>query len=302
MDDQKLLCFLEVSRTMSFTKAAENLFLSQSTISRNISILEEETKLILFDRSKKNLILTAAGEIVAAGFEKIAEEYTALIVRAQNAQAGHIGLIRIGILQNFMLDKFPDVLNTFEKDHPEIQVSISTGQISVLRDKLLSGEIDFVLGGQEDLNIIGQPCIKVGNRKIGMAISSNHPLANHKGILQLEDFQDDIFATLPENNAPARKNLLMRCAKIGFVPKIKTAPDLTTLMLWIELNRCISIMYLNPTLVGNSHIRFIEMPQLVPGDASISWCEKNLNQCSRTFISFIQEINWINEDINVKEG
>ncbi len=292
MDSQKITCFLEIVRTRSFTQAADNLFLSQSAISRNIAAIENELNMKLFDRRSKYLTLTPAGKILSDGLAKIREDYRNLVSAAKEAQTGYTGEIRIGILQEFMMASFPRVLNAFEKEHPDINIVIVTEPVNVLREKLLNGEINFVLGGQEDMDIVGEPNIHIGGRKIGLVISAHHPLVNADRALTLEDFKNDTFVTLPDNVAPARKNLLIRCAKRGFVPKVVTAQDFTTLMMWVELNRCVSILYENTTIIGNPYIRFIEMEEIVPADASISWCEKHLDESCRIFIEFLHTIKW----------
>ena len=63
MNDLQIRCFLEVANCLSFTKAAKHLFISQSNISRQISSLEEEWDLVLFDRNTKGVKLTAQGQM-----------------------------------------------------------------------------------------------------------------------------------------------------------------------------------------------------------------------------------------------
>ena len=65
MDDKKLNYFFEVARLKSFTKAAENCFVSQTAVSNAISVLEEELQIELFVRDKKKVELTPAGKMLS---------------------------------------------------------------------------------------------------------------------------------------------------------------------------------------------------------------------------------------------
>ena len=294
MDSQRVACFLEMVKTLSFTKAAENLFISQSAVSRNIRALESELKLELFERNSKNVVLTPAGQIIYDGFLELESRFESICKEASLAQQGYYGEIRIGFLQEFILDAIPYALNAFEMLYPNISIIISTAPPQNLSPKLRDGSIDFFVGGH-DLNSENNPQIVIGHRRIGLTIPSTHPLANKPGPFSLKDFENDIFVTVPETAAPARKNLFARCAKAGFVPKTETAPDVGTVMYWVELGRCVSILYYNTAIAGNPRLKFIEMDDIASTDAIITWNEEHENPCKQVFIDFIRNYRWPKE-------
>jgi len=292
MDDQQLMCFLLLSKELSFSRTAELLYTTQPAVSRTIRSIEDEWGVKLFDRSSKQVLLTKAGEIMAKEVEECLNRMQQAVRLAQTADRGLYGEIHIGILQEFMMGAFPYFLNSFEAEYPNIQVSIFTESQERLREKLLSGKIDFVLGGREDFNLLDYPHIIIGRRKIGLVISKMHPLANAEKPLELLDFRNETFATLSEQVAPAYKNLVMRCAKAGFVPKVQIAPDLSTIMLWIEFDKCVSIQYENAITAGNDFFRFLEMDEIVPVDAAMIWVENGTSPSKKIFIEKLRSYKW----------
>ncbi len=304
MDIQGIICFLELAKTLSFTKAAERLFMSQSAVSRKIQALEADLHMSLVERTPKTVSLTTAGRVMAEGLSQMADEYHALYLRAQNMSCGFSGELHIGVMPEFMLDVFPLMLNEFERHHPDIYLSLSNEPMDKLRAKLMDGSLDFVVGGRLDLDLQYVPniqTIRIGRRRLGIALSSVHPLAGAGHPLSLSDFKDDIFVTLPDDVAPARKNLYIRCANAGFVPKVKTAADLSTILLWVETGRCVCILYQNSSLLGNPRIKFAEMENpvpdcmedLVPTHAEILWNGSvTHNPCKPVFAQYITQYHW----------
>ncbi|MGN1002886.1 MAG: LysR family transcriptional regulator [Oscillospiraceae bacterium] len=294
MDSQRIACFLELEETLSFTKAAENLFLSQSAVSRNIHALEAELQMELFERNSKKVVLTPSGQIMLDGIYELKERFDEVQKEAMLARKGLYGELRIGFLQEFILDSIPYAINAFELLYPNINVIISTAPPQLLTPKLKDGAIDFFVGGH-DLNTANYPEIFICHRRIGLTVSADHPLANAQGPLSLKDFENDVFVTIPEEAAPARKNLLTRCAKCGFYPKTLTAPDVGTILNLIELGRCVSILYYNTAIAGNPHLRFIEMDDIGSTNAVIFWNEEQRNPCKQVFIDFMRNYRWPRE-------
>lgn len=292
MDSQKIRCFLEIAKDLSFTRAADRLYMSQSAVSRSIRSLETEMQLELFERSSKNTVLTPAGQIMAEGLGELSDSYDQLLRKARSANKGYLSELKIGVLQEFMLDVFPYALNTFELQHPDIAVSLITEPLEILRRKLSEGKIDFLVGCREDMLLDTTKSVPIAKRRIGLAVSSRHPLAGAERELNLKDFENDLFVVLPKEAAPAYRNLIVRCSRRGFVPRIEIAPDILTIMLWVEAGRCVCILYENTAIMGNPNIRFLEMEDMPPIMAAINWTEDNLSPAKQLFIDYISGYKW----------
>ncbi len=142
MHPRLLKTFLAVTRSKSFTRAAEEVHLAQSSVSDQMQSLEAELGTALFTRSKQGLELTQAGETLVS----YAQEILALTDEARSAveaTAGHVaGSVTIGALETIAAVKLPAWLSAFQNDHPDINLRLKVAGSGDLLRKLESGEID----------------------------------------------------------------------------------------------------------------------------------------------------------------
>lgn len=124
MDFHQLRVFLETAREKSFSRAAENIFLSQPTVSAHIKNLEKEVGTPLFDRSSRDLELTEAGEILyryARELLNIKEEALSAIQQETRVVKGHLEIAASSVPGAYLL---PDLLKSFLKEHPGVTFSL----------------------------------------------------------------------------------------------------------------------------------------------------------------------------------
>lgn len=132
MDFHQLKIFLEVARQKSFTRAAENIFLSQPTVSAHIKKLEDEVGTPLLERRKKELELTGAGKILFQYGQQLLEtkaEALAAIQAEDRIVKGHLEIAASSVPGTYLL---PHLLQSFCREYPEITFSIllrDTGQV-----------------------------------------------------------------------------------------------------------------------------------------------------------------------------
>lgn len=89
MTDSKILSFLAAAKTLNFTKAAEQIHITQPVLSRQIAAMERELEVALFIRRNKSVFLTPAGAVVAEGLSQLMTEYDRLIEKAREIQEGY---------------------------------------------------------------------------------------------------------------------------------------------------------------------------------------------------------------------
>ena len=132
MTDLQVRCFLEVASCLNFTKAAKNLFISQSNISRQIASLEEELALALFDRNTKGVKLTPQGQMLAETLSEMASEWETVLLRAKNSVKKFSGCITVGCQPHIKCNSYmSQVLSGFREIRPEIQI-IKPSQVPLL--------------------------------------------------------------------------------------------------------------------------------------------------------------------------
>lgn len=158
LDPDFLRTFLAISETGSFGAAGERVHKTQSTVSAQMKRLEEILDVSLFEREGRRNVLTADGRKFL--------EYAASMVRL-NDEALNVfrrpdvcGCIEIGAIDEYAQQFFPEVLASFARTHPGVQVEVKTGTSVHLRDLLDSGGLDAavlsVRSGETDIDIIRQ--------------------------------------------------------------------------------------------------------------------------------------------------
>ena len=143
MDIRVLKYFLAVAREQSFSVAAERLYLSQPTLSRQLKELEDELGKPLLNRSSKGVTLTEEGMILRAR----AEEIVALVDKAENEvkQSGEqvTGKVYIGAGETYAIKLVADTAKNLSADYPDLQYSIYSADGSDVLEKLEKGLLDF---------------------------------------------------------------------------------------------------------------------------------------------------------------
>ncbi len=93
MELKRLRCFLEVARLQNFSKAAKVMYLSQTAVSQQIASLEEVMNVKLFERDKKEVKLTIAGEAFLPDAKRLVKLYDNAVLRTQAYAQGVDGII-----------------------------------------------------------------------------------------------------------------------------------------------------------------------------------------------------------------
>ena len=145
MDIRVLRYFLAVAREQSFSTAAERLFLSQPTLSRQLKELEDELGKNLLVRSNKGVTLTEEGMILRKRAEEIVElmEKTEQEVRQSND--GVSGTVYIGACETYAIKLIADTAHHLKADYPDIHYSFFSGNGTDVMEKLERGLMDFGL-------------------------------------------------------------------------------------------------------------------------------------------------------------
>ncbi|SDB12327.1 LysR family transcriptional regulator [Eubacterium oxidoreducens] len=258
----QIKCFLAVADTLNFTKAAQQLFIAQSSLSRNIFNLEKEIGLTLLNRNKKTVRLTPAGSILYEEFTKTLNQIEQAIQKASATITGS-DRMAIGILETQRTANYlPQAVNQLRAEYPNISATFQRGTFKQLRDWLAADEIDLAItlgfdlpDYQASMDVSCQSFI----RSLPIcALSRLHPLAEQQSIT-FEDLKNDTLVTIgPEVSSCGYEGMILLCQLHGFEPKdIITTYSLESSMLILENNNCFSIIDENSNFVNNPALRCI---------------------------------------------
>ena len=198
MEIRQLEYFLMVSRLNSFTRAAEQLHVSQPGVTTAIRSLEDELGIILFDRSQKQIILTAEGRIFHKHVENVMRDISVTIAGVNELKNLSRGTISIGVPPMAGIYLFPLIWSQFRKEHPSLEVILVEEDSPTVQNLLETNEIDagFVLGSQHFplLDII-----PLNSLELVVCCSPVSPLA-HRQTLSLYELADEHFIFTKEDD------------------------------------------------------------------------------------------------------
>lgn len=142
MTSKQIEAFMAVAECLNFTQAGEKLFASQSTVSRQISLLEEELGVELFFRNRNYVRLTPAGTIMKTAFLETGKFMEEQVKTAKYMNLGESGTLQIGFISNLNVEAFfEDIINKFNQLYPKIMVNYECYTVAEIEDKVRSGEV-----------------------------------------------------------------------------------------------------------------------------------------------------------------
>ncbi len=155
MQDFRLTVFLTVARTLSFTRAASMLNVSQPAVSKHIREMEADFGEPLFNRQGNRISLTDKASEILPLVESIIEGYNALSDRVSADGRGFEGLIHIGASTTIAQYILPSILAQFSKAYPNIRVSLVSANSDEVIRLLQNKQIDLALiEGSNDYNSV----------------------------------------------------------------------------------------------------------------------------------------------------
>lgn len=198
MDTKYLNYILTIARRKNMTKAAEELYVSQSSLSQYLSRLEQEIGVPLFIRAKGELLLTPAGELYVEAARDVIQIQKDLYrnIRGLNNKSH----ITIGVTSQFGLRMLTDIIPAYKKEFPQVTIEITESNVVVLTRMLQEEGIDCAIMAlnspegfaKEQVSILRQ-------EEVLFAIPSSHSYCsrNTTGIISQEElireFRDDNF-------------------------------------------------------------------------------------------------------------
>jgi DNA-binding transcriptional LysR family regulator len=275
--------FISVAENMSFTKASQSLYVSQSTISKQIAALEESLGINLFYRSGRTITLSPAGESLYKDFLKIIKSLNEAVKKAKSLASGLFGQFKLGILQFVDITRIlPGLIRDFQNDNPNIMLDLVVTRPHDLQRMFLDGELDAVILLSFDAEeISGYPSILKLDFPKGPHKLLYHPTEETKSNpnLSIDDFRDETFIFLstddPDDRVNKRANEILEELKIK--PKrILWVDSVESIFIYVEEGLGVAIAGPSMRVIENE--RLASVP--IPGEKSmtgISFCWKSTN-------------------------
>ena len=234
MNIRNLEYFIKVVDTNSFTKAAEELFISQSAISQQIKALEDELGFPLMIRNRKGFELTQAGKYlynkkknIIANIKEI-ENHATYISKNNNKE------LKIGHVVNYGYQELKKALRIFSAKYPEIKISIKDETHDTISANNINDVTDIMIGDQRKAFSDRLNNVYIGDLYYSIKISNANNLSTKKA-LTINDLKDQNCIVIASREEFAKEIEFMK-TKVGFDGDCIYATTLTEANLMVAAN------------------------------------------------------------------
>jgi len=240
MQIESLKTFCDLVETRSFTQAAQVNGVSQSAVSQTIAAMEHRFKSLLIERSRKNLRLTAEGQVVYDHCKQILQSYDAIHSKMQELQHVVSGTIRIATVYSIGLHKIPPYLNVFLKSFPTVNIQVEYRRPDKVYEDVLANTVDLGLvnfpAAGAKVEVIHMP-----DEPLVLVCHPQHPLARSKRI-PLKALNGQKFVSF-EPDIPTRQALDRIFRQQGVtVEHVMELDNIETLKQVVELDSGVAIL------------------------------------------------------------
>lgn len=243
-----------VYENKSFSKAAEELYISQPALSAAIKKVEEEIGLPIFDRSSTPLQLTPAGEYYIESIEKIMKIEKEMEIQFNGLLGNNRGTINVGGASFFCAYTLPAIVQEFKLEYPDYTVNLLEANADDLMKCLRSGIVDIIIDVEkrdpkvfdsyvwaEEKIVLAVPAGYEVNNKLEKYrltfedVASGQYLNEKYPKVSLKEFEHENFLLLKKGNDMHQRSLKM-CKKAGFAPKVSMYLDQLLTSYYIACN------------------------------------------------------------------
>lgn len=217
MDVRELEWFVRLAEDENVTRVAEELHMTQSTLSRAVARVEGHFGVRLFDRHGRRLELNRYGEAVARHARNVLEE-----LRAAYADLGEMadpasGTIRLGYVPWLGTWLVPQLLGAYRRDAPKVDFTLSSGTMQMLCNELRRGVVELVLASGVPIGegITSEMLLDI---PLVLAVSRDHRLAERESV-SMSELRDESFV-LPGAHSELRRLIESACHQHGFTPRV----------------------------------------------------------------------------------
>lgn len=223
MEWQQLEYFRAVAAREHVTRAAEDLSVSQSAVSRAIANLEEELGVTLFDRRGRAVVLNRYGKLFLRRVQRAHEEIDEGRRELADATGSQRGIVALGFLHSLGVELVPRLIREFRVTHPDVRFQLIQNSGEFVMEHLHAGEVDLAISVPGLFERGSETWATLTNEELFATVPRDHPLAA-KTAIRLEELRPYPFVMLKLNHT-MRVIVEGLCRSAGFTPKIAFEGD-----------------------------------------------------------------------------
>ena len=284
-----LLVFHEVAKYKGFSKAAEELFISQPAVTKHIKELERKVGMRLIQRRRGAFALTEAGKIFYKYTRKISSHLMEIENVLGSLQKEHHGLLKIGTTESYSKCLMPKLLSGFHASHPSIKIALDVGNSDEIEKSLLVYKNDLGLIGvtKTSSKLRTIPFLR---EPLVLIVSPNHPLAR-KTVVSFRELEKYPFI-IRAKGSRTRRIILQAFRDLDIRPSLlMEAGSSEFIKQWVSEGKGVSVIV--KRIVEDEEkrgiIKTVPLSEKLYLDVVLLYLkEERSNPAIQTFVQFIE--------------
>ncbi len=257
-----LECFLELSETLHYRKAAEKLYISQSALTQQIQKLESILGDKLFIRSNREVQLSHSGQLFKIEAQLIVNRISKSLERWELAKKGNQGLLYLGYVASAMEEYLPDILKKFAARYPNIHFHLYENSNEQQLKSLESNLLDIAFMRSNDISA-SMNIASVYKEPFTIALPKDHNISS-QNFRHIGQLSDEDYILFPNSQSQMYyQQILSICADQKFSPNIvHQSIHFPTIFKLVENGMGITIIPKSSKDVHNKNIKYIDLDQV----------------------------------------
>lgn len=266
MNQTQLKMFTAAAENRSFTKTAEQFFVTQAAVTQHIQSLEASLGCALFDRRRRPMQLTPAGESFYRDAKLILAQMSAAVGRTKEAAEGGSGTLHIGFLRGYERSDLALAARRFRRANPNVFLSFERQSSDRLAAGLMQGRFDLIYTW-DSTNLRQSPEVdwcQADRIRLVAALYSGHPLAGRAKLSRAELRGEKLLYMSPSEDFDSYGDeaFIRLYRESGYKPDILyRSADLEVILTMVAAEEGVSILpdYFASRLIGADNLVFIPL-------------------------------------------
>jgi LysR family transcriptional activator of glutamate synthase operon len=288
MEIKQVQFFLAVVTTGSFSAAADELYITQSSISKQIIALEKELGVVFFDRSKRKIALTQAGETFLKYAHNLNGDYLTMLAELSNYKTTpNFSILAIPVIAQYGITNH---LARFKNAYPKLNFTLDEREAASILPALNNHHNDLAFIRDYNLDSEIYSFLKIAADKLLVVVSENHRFAGRESV-SLAELADENFIMFDKGTI-IHELTVDACRQAGFEPRIFYASlRVESILGLVSSNSGIALMmkkifdfHKPPDVVA------IPLVETIESNLVLAWLKnKKLAQPARFFVEFMEK-------------
>ncbi|EJN05849.1 LysR substrate-binding domain-containing protein [Phyllobacterium sp. YR531] len=289
MELKRLRYFIAVAEELHFGRAAVRLGMAQPPLSRQIGQLEKDVGALLFDRSRSQIRLTQAGEILLERSRDLLASLDSTFAEVRRIGTGSEGRLRIAFVGSSTHGVLPTLVKSYRSHYPEVELVLTTMNNAELKRALIQREIDVAIARPSIVDdevktefLHQEPLI--------LALPDNSPL-NSQAVPNLADLCDETFILYPSKPRPSFADYVLNVCQSAGIPHVRTvmAMDYQTAISLVSVGVGVSIVPQSVSTTQRAGVSYKRYAGPNPNTSlSVNYRRDNRSPQLRNFLNIAQ--------------